>query len=47
MQAKTRFWYLLSLPVKSSLSFAIFTRGSRNIRPVKEVLFAGLGTELV
>lgn len=30
--AKDMIWYLLSLPVKS-LSFAIFTRGSRNIRP--------------
>lgn len=35
--------YLLSLPVKCSLPFAIFTRGSRNIRTVKKVLLAGLG----
>lgn len=34
---KDKIWYLLSLPVRSSSSFAIFTRGSRNIRPVKEV----------
>lgn len=39
-------WYLLSLLVKSSLTFAVFTRGSRNIRPVEKVLSAGLGAAL-
>lgn len=32
---------LLSLPVKSSLSFAIFTTGSRNIRTVKKTIISG------
>lgn len=39
--------YLSSLPIKPSLSFAIFTRGSRNIRLVKKVLLARLGAVLV
>lgn len=43
---KDNIWCLLNLPVKS-LSFAIFARGSRNIRPDKEILFAAQGRVLV
>lgn len=38
---KDMIYCLLSLPVKSSLSFAIFTTGSRNIRTVKKTIISG------